>query len=40
MGVGYAIVGGSGSYVDLIERPAAAAPAMTFTWAQEVAAGL
>jgi len=40
MGVGYAVVGGSGSYVDLIERPAANAPAMTFTWAQEVSAGL
>ncbi|MFZ1063340.1 MAG: hypothetical protein WAN30_07710 [Acidimicrobiales bacterium] len=40
MGVGYAVVGGSGSYVDLIERPAGNAPAMTFTWAQEVAAGL
>jgi len=40
MGVGYAVVGGSGSYVDLIERPAGNAPAMTFTWAQEVASGL
>jgi hypothetical protein len=40
MGVGYAVVNGSGSYVDLIERPAGNAPAMTFTWAQEVVAGL
>jgi hypothetical protein len=39
MGVGYAVVGGSGSYVDLIERPAGSVPAMTFTWAQEVASG-
>ena len=40
VGVGFAVVNGSGSYVDLIERPAGVAPAMTFTWAQEVAAGL
>jgi hypothetical protein len=38
MGVGYAVVGASGSYVDLIERPAGNAPAMTFTWAQELGA--
>jgi hypothetical protein len=40
MGVGYAVVNGLGSYVDLIERPQGIAPAMTFTWAQEVVAGI
>jgi hypothetical protein len=37
MGVAFAIVAASGSYVDLIERPAAKAPPMVFTWAQESA---
>jgi len=37
MGSGYATVGGSGSYVDLVELPAGAPPAMTFTWAYEQA---
>ena len=36
MGVGVAVVNGSGSFVDLIEAPSGAAPAMTFTWAQNV----
>jgi hypothetical protein len=36
MGAGYAVVGGSSSYVDLIELPAGDSPAMTFTWASEV----
>ncbi len=39
MGVGYAVVDGSGSFVDLVERPAHNPPAMTFTWAKEVKAG-
>ena len=37
VGVGFAIVNGSGSFVDLIEKPASAPPAMNFTWAQNVA---
>lgn len=37
MGTASAVVNGSQSYADLIERPAGAAPAMTFTWAQELA---
>ena len=36
MGTGAAIVGGRASLVDLIERPAHRAPAMTFTWAHDV----
>ena len=36
MGVGFAVVGGSGSFVDLIEKPASTPPAMTFTWAADV----
>jgi hypothetical protein len=36
MGVGYAVVRGSGSFVDLIEIPAGAPPAMTFTWSNDV----
>ncbi len=36
MGVGFAVVGGSGSFVDLIEQPASTPPAMTFTWAADV----
>jgi len=36
MGTASAVVNGSQSYADLIERPAGAPPAMTFTWAQEL----
>jgi hypothetical protein len=36
MGAGFAVVGGSGSYADLIEEPAGALPAMTFTWTKDV----
>lgn len=36
MGVGFATVGNSGSFVDLIEIPKGAPPAMIFTWAQNV----
>ncbi len=32
MGAGVAVVNGSGSFVDLLERPAGAPPTMTFTW--------
>jgi hypothetical protein len=39
MGVGYALVNGSGSFVDLIERPAHTPPAMVFTWANELKTG-
>jgi len=39
MGVGFAVVNGAGSYVDLVERPAHTPPAMVFTWASEVKAG-
>jgi len=37
MGAAFAVVNGSGSFVDLIERPAGTPPAMTFTWANELA---
>ncbi len=37
MGVGFAVVGNSGSFVDLIEMPASTPPAMNFTWAKNVA---
>ena len=37
MGAAFAPVGGTGSLVDLIERPAGRPPAMTFTWAHELA---
>ncbi len=37
MGTGFAVLGGSGSFVDLVEQLAGAPPAMTFTWAQDVA---
>ena len=37
MGTGFAVLGRSGSFVDLVEQPAGAPPAMTFTWAQDVA---
>ncbi len=37
VGVGFAIVNGSGSFVDLIEKPASTPPAMNFTWARNVA---
>lgn len=36
MGAGFSVRGGTGSYVDLLERPAHGAPAMTFTWARDV----
>jgi hypothetical protein len=36
MGTGFAVRGGTGSYADLLERPAHGAPAMTFTWARDV----
>lgn len=36
MGTGYALVNGSGSYVDLIEIAKARPPKMTFTWARNV----
>lgn len=36
MGTGFAVVNGAASYVDLIEVPKGAAPAMTFTWATNV----
>jgi hypothetical protein len=39
MGAGYALVRGSGSFVDLIEKPAGTPPPMTFTWAKELAQG-
>lgn len=37
MGAGFAVVGGSGSFTDLVERPGAVAPPMYFTWARDVA---
>ena len=37
MGAAFAPVGGTGSLVDLIERPAGRPPVMTFTWARELA---
>ena len=36
MGAGFAKVGGTGSYVDLVELPRAGAPPMYFTWARDV----
>ena len=36
MGVGFAMVQGAASYVDLIEVPEGPAPAMSFTWAADV----
>jgi hypothetical protein len=36
MGIGFAVVNGSGSFVDLIELPKGVPPAMTFTWAKNV----
>jgi hypothetical protein len=39
MGTGFAIVNGSSSFVDLIEIPKGAPPAMTFTWAEELSQG-
>ena len=36
VGVGFAVVNGSGSFVDLIEAPSATPPAMAFTWAANV----
>jgi hypothetical protein len=36
MGTGFAVRGGTGSYADLVERPAHGTPAMTFTWAHDV----
>jgi hypothetical protein len=36
VGAGFAVVGQNGSEVILIERPAAAPPAMSFTWASEL----
>ena len=38
-GVGNATWGSSDSFVDLVERPAGAPPAMTFTWSEELAEG-
>jgi len=37
MGTGFALVGGRSSFTDLIELPAGKPPAMTFTWATNVA---
>jgi hypothetical protein len=39
MGTGFAVVDGSSSFVDLIEIPRGAPPAMTFTWSDELAQG-
>ena len=36
MGVGFAVVRGSGSFVDLVEIAKGAPPAMSFTWANNV----
>lgn len=36
MGASVEVVDGSGSYVDLLETPNGASPAMTFTWANDV----
>ncbi len=36
VGVGFAVVNGSGSFVDLIEKPSSTPPAMSFTWATNV----
>ena len=35
MGAGYAVVGGHGSYDDVVARPTGAPPPMTFTWLDE-----
>jgi hypothetical protein len=37
MGTGFAIVSGRSSLTDLVELPKGAPPAMTFTWAKNVA---
>jgi hypothetical protein len=39
MGTGFAQGSNSSSFVDLIELPNGTPPAMTFTWAQELALG-
>jgi hypothetical protein len=39
MGTGFATVGGSSSFADLIEIPKGGPPAMTFTWSQELSEG-
>ncbi len=39
MGTGYAVVGASSSFVDLVELPKGAPPVMTFTWAEELTEG-
>jgi hypothetical protein len=39
MGTGFTQVNNSSSFVDLIELPSGTPPAMTFTWAQELALG-
>jgi hypothetical protein len=39
MGTGYAVVNGSSSFVDLIEVPKGAPPAMNFTWSEELSQG-
>ena len=39
IGTGFAVVNGSGSFVDLVELPKGTPPAMTFTWAQELSEG-
>jgi hypothetical protein len=39
MGTGYTQVNNTSSFVDLIELPNGTPPAMTFTWAQELALG-
>jgi hypothetical protein len=39
MGTGYAQVGGTSSFVDLVEVLKGAPPAMTFTWAEELSQG-
>ena len=36
MGVGFAVVNGSGSFVDIIESPKGTPPPMSFTWATDV----
>ncbi len=36
VGVGFAVLGASSSFVVLIEKPASTPPAMTFTWAADV----
>jgi hypothetical protein len=39
IGTGFAVVKGSGSFVDLVELPKGTPPATTFTWAQELSEG-